>query len=308
MAIRTISTVGMTDAEWVEARRGSIGGSDAAAILGLNAYSSPLAVWGDKTGKIPAEDISGKESVRLGHFLEPYVADRFAEITGKKVRRRNCIIKNDLYPWAHANVDRVVVGENAGLECKTTSELNLSKFRGGEYPANYYVQCMHYMAVCGFDKMYLAVLIGNREVRIFEIQRDDAEIAALMEAEERFWECVQNGTPPAIDGMSATADALDRLWPAKEAMVDLTSVCVDIRQYIALRAEIKKLEQQLQKSANAIKAAMQGATKGFYGDFSISWNPVKKSTFDKKAFQKGNPGIDLSKYSKTTEYRQFSIK
>ena len=200
----------MSREEWVQSRKDSIGGSDAASLLGLNPYSSPYALWAEKTGAIEPEDISEREAVRLGNYLEPYVAQRFTEITGKKVRRENYILKNSDYPWAHANVDRLVVGEKAGLECKTTSALNLKKFKNGEYPANYYCQCMHYMAVTGYEKWYLAVLIGNHDFRIFEIHRDEDEIAALMAAEEQFWSCVTSNTPPAIDGLPATGQTTVR--------------------------------------------------------------------------------------------------
>ena len=107
---------------------------------------------GRKNWRVEPEDISTKEAVRLGTYLEEYVAQRFAEETGKRVRRENAILRNTAYPWAHANVDRMIIGEKAGLECKTTSELNMKRFRGGEYPVTYYCQCMHYMAVTRFPK------------------------------------------------------------------------------------------------------------------------------------------------------------
>ena len=298
----------MSHDEWVESRKSSIGGSDASTILGLNPYSSPYALWAEKTGTVAPEDISGKEAVRLGTFLEPYVAQRFSEETGKKVRRENYILKNSDYPWAHANVDRLVIGEKAGLECKTTSVLNLSKFKNGEYPANYYCQCMHYMAVTGYEKWYLAVLIGNRELRIFEILRDEEEIAALMDAEQQFWQCVEFNMPPPVDGSRATSKTLDTIYTDEGGVVDLTPVCANIRQYLDLKAQIKSLEQQMDTAANNIKEYMGGANKGTYEDFSVSWVSRSKSSFDKKAFQQANPGIDLAPYFKTSTYRQFSVK
>ena len=119
--ITKTSTKDMSHEQWLEARRKSIGGSDAASILGLNQYNSAYALWCEKTGKITPEDISDKEAVRLGNDLEQYAAERFMDATGKKVRRENNIIYNDDYPFAHANPDRMVIGEKAGLECKTTS-------------------------------------------------------------------------------------------------------------------------------------------------------------------------------------------
>lgn len=308
MAITKIPIKGMTEHEWVQSRKGSIGGSDAATVVGLNPYSSPYALWAEKTDAIEPEDISQKEAVRLGHVLEPYVALRFSEITGKKVRRENYILKNDLYPWAHANVDRMVVGERAGLECKTTSELNLKKFRGGEYPANYYCQCMHYMAVTGYERWYLAVLIGNREVRVFTIERDEGEISALMEAERQFWNCVEANTPPDVDGLEATGRVLEALNPEEGGQIDLTPVCGSVREYLDLKAQIKELERKMDGCANAIKEYMGGNSRGAYGDFRVDWTSRSRSQFDKKAFVAANPGADLAPYFKITTYRQFAVK
>lgn len=303
-----ISTAGMTMEEWRASRKNSIGGSDAATVLGLNPWSSPYTLWAEKTGTLEPEDISKKEAVRLGHYLEPYVAERFTEETGKRVRRENYILKNKYFPWAHANVDRLVIGEKAGLECKTTSELMMGKFKDGEYPANYYCQCMHYMAVTGFEKWYLAVLIGNRDFRIFEIRRNEDEIAALMEAEQRFWGYVKQNVPPPVDGTQSTAETLEALYPETGGSVDLTPVCGSIRQYLALKKEIKKLEDHLELCANTIKEHMRGASRGSFMDIKVSWSETTTSRFDKKAFEKENPGVDLSIYSKVSKSRRFAIK
>lgn len=298
----------MSHEEWVAERKNSIGGSDASTVLGLNPYSSPYSLWAEKVGAVEPEDISSKEAVRLGVYLEPYVAQRFSEETGKKVRRENFILKNEAYPWAHANVDRLIIGEKAGLECKTTSALNLKKFKGGEYPANYYCQCMHYMAVTGYDKWYLAVLIGNHDFRVFEIFRDEDEIAALMEAERLFWECVTTKTPPMVDGTTATKQTLDALYSDEGGTVDLTPVCSNIRQYLDLKAQMKALEEKIEAAANGIKEYMGNANKGIYGDLSVSWKACTANRFDKAAFMRKNPGVDLTPYHKTTITRRFEVK
>ncbi|MBQ2384318.1 MAG: YqaJ viral recombinase family protein [Oscillospiraceae bacterium] len=308
MAIEKIPIHDMDREEWVAARKGSVGGSDAATLLGMNPYSSPYALWAEKTGAMEPEDISGKEAVRLGNVLEPYVAQRFTEITGKKVRRENYILKNTDYPFAHANVDRLVIGEKAGLECKTTSVLNLSKFAGGEFPANYYCQCMHYMAVTGYEKWYLAVLIGNQEVRVFEILRDEEEIAALMEAEREFWDHVVRNVPPPVDGMKATGRTLDALHSDSGREADLAPVCRDLREYLDLKAQMKELERKLEHAANAIKSFMGDASRGSYGELKVDWKAVTSKRFDKTAFQRDHPGIDLGPYHKASTSRRFEVK
>lgn len=291
--------------EWLSLRHKYIGGSDSAAIVGLNQYSSPYSVWAEKTGEISG--FSGNLATEVGTFLEEFVAQKFAEVSGKKVRKCNLSMVNDLYPWAIANVDRLIVGEDAGLEIKTTSEMNLKKFKGGEYPANYYVQSMHYMAVTGRKRWYLAVLIGNRDFQWYTIERDEDEIKALMEAEQRFWECVQNNTPPAVDGMQATSDTIAQLHPEGGTAVDLTPVCDYLRQYIELKAQMKELEKKVNTAANHIKEFMAEAGTGTYQDIKVSWKEQTRNTFDKTAFSKEHPEIDLSDFMKQSVSRPFKI-
>lgn len=61
-------------------------------MCGLNLYRSPMAVYWEKT--TDTLDLSDNEAMRQGRDLENYVAQRFIEETGKKVRRSNkmCMI------------------------------------------------------------------------------------------------------------------------------------------------------------------------------------------------------------------------
>ena len=183
--LEMISTANMSREAWLEERRKSIGGSDAAAIVGMGRYASPYTVWMDKTGRLPEKEDT--EAMRIGRDLESYVASRFEESSGKKVRKCNYVMRNPAYPWAHADIDRRLVGEDAGLECKTTSTLDIRQFNGVDFPEKYYCQCVHYLAVTGLDRWYLAVLVFGRGFFTYTLERDEAEISALMEAEKLFW-------------------------------------------------------------------------------------------------------------------------
>lgn len=293
--------------EWLEIRKNYIGGSDAAAVVGLNSFSSPYTVWADKLGKLPPKD--DNEAMRLGRDLEDYVAKRFTEQTGKKVRRKNFILWNSDYPFAHANVDRLIVGENAGLECKTTSVLNLKSFKNGEFPENYYVQCMHYMAVTGYKKWYLAVLILGKEFKVFEIERDEDEIKALMNAEREFWSCVENGEPPMIDGSQATTDTIKTVLAESndDTPVNLFAYDSTLEQYIALSKQIKELENLRDEMANKVKVFMDSSAKGESNKFKVSFASTLRQSFDSKRFAKDNPNLDLSDYYKTSTYRTFKV-
>lgn len=305
--ITKISTVNMTHDDWLQARRHTIGGSDAAAIVGLSDYASPFTVWAEKTGKMP--EVQDNEPMRLGRDLENYVAERFTEKTGKKVRRDNNIIKNDLYPFAHANVDRMIVGEDAGLECKTTNAFSLKKFKNGEFPANYYVQCMHYMAVTGLSKWYLAVLVLGVDFKVFEINRDDGEIKALMDSEADFMECVVSNTPPSMMGIEREGEALGTIYADGTALktVDLTPFSAEIQTIINLQKQTKELTTEIDLHKNNIKAYLQDAETGTSPAAKITWKSQSKKNFDDKAFVADNPNMDLSKYCGITISRVFRI-
>lgn len=301
-----ISTLNMPHDIWLEHRRLSIGGSDAASIIGINPWSSPFTVWADKLGKIPPKE--DNEAMRLGRDLEDYVAKRFTEKTGKKVRRENNIIINPNYPFAHANVDRLIVGEDAGLECKTTSALNLKKFKNGEYPEQYYVQSVHYMMVTGCQKWYIGVLVLGVGFYDFVVERDEGEITALAESEERFWEYVSKKTPPPADGTSSTSDTITAIYPeSNDDTVNLMAYENDLKQYMTFTSLIKDIEKQRDEVANRIKAFMGESGKGATNHYKVSWTSSTRASFDSKKFASDHSDMDLSNYYKTSIVRSFKV-
>lgn len=109
------------------------------AICGLNPWRSPIDVYVDKTNeKIEAEVET--EAMRVGTDLEDYVARRFCEATGKKVHRKNVMMQSEEYPFMLANVDRIVTGEKALLECKTANAYAAEQWSDGKCPESYEIQ------------------------------------------------------------------------------------------------------------------------------------------------------------------------
>ena len=295
-----------THEEWKALRHKYIGGSDAAAVVGLNDWVSPYALWAEKTGRLPG--FEGNLATEVGTYLEEFVAQKFAQETGKKVRRSNLSWFNDKYPWAIANIDREIVGEDAGLEIKTTSELNLSKFKGGEYPANYYCQIMHYMAVTGKQKWYLAVLIGNREFKWFTIERDEDEINALMDAERTFKMYVDNDTPPIADGASSTASTLSALYPDSiDTAIGIGFYEKDLDNYFRLKDQLKNLTQVIDGIENRLKAHLGECARGEGEKYKVSWKTQYRSSFDTKKFIADHPDMDVSAYYKKSTSRPFKV-
>lgn len=301
-----VSTI--THEQWLEYRRSGIGGSDASTIVGLNPYNSPYSLFCDKMGALPEKEDT--ESMRQGRDLEQYVAERWMERTGKRVKRNNTMWCSTQWPWMLADIDREVIGENAGLECKTTSVYNRHDFSAGEVPLTYYVQCQHYMAVMGFDRMYLAVLVLNRGFYDFVIERDDKEIETLAEAEKSFWEHLKQEEPPALDGSEATQNALKAMYPKEDSSLELTlphEAEGELAQYMHLQGLIRELQEECDSIKARTMDRMGEAALATAGKAICSWVTRKRTSVDTSALKRKYPEIH-KELSRTTEYRTFSVK
>lgn len=294
--------------EWLDYRREGIGGSEAAIIVGLNRFGSPLQLWADKMGL--RKELEETEVMRQGSDLEEYVARRWVEATGKKVRRRNYIFRNTDYPHSIADIDREVIGENAGLECKTTSLYNKSDFENGEIPPTYYVQCQHYMAVMGYDRMYLAVLVLSKAFYHFCIERDNGEIASLMEKEAAWWEeYVTGDSVPEPDGSDGD-DALirDRFPDSDGGEVFLGMRTQDFEELSELDRQIKELTVRRDACKQAIMQDMGEASKASaLNGWTATWKQQLTTRFDSKALKSDHPEL-YQKYARVSDTRVFRYK
>ena len=294
--------------EDIKAERGTvIGGSDAGTIMGVNPWKSAYTLWAEKTGRKEVKDISDLERIRLGNDLEEYVATRFTEATGKKVRRDKSRYYLEEYPYIVGHIDRRIVGESAGLEIKTTSQIAKTNFEKGDIPMSYYCQCLHYMAVTGCDHWYLAVLSFQRGFYWFRIDRNEEEIASLIEYEENFWRCVRDDTMPDIDDSDSTADTVQDLYPkAMPESVDLEAIRGTVEMLDDVKAQIKALEAIKRGYETLIKETMKEAENGLIRGYRVTWKNVNRETFDSKRFKEDHPDM-YSEYATQNSYRTLRV-
>lgn len=305
---KLISTNGLSHEEWLRYRKQGIGGSDAGAICGLNPYVSPMSVFYDKTNEeIETYD---NESMRQGRDLEEYVACRFVEETGLKVRRSNAIYQNEKYPFMQANVDRLISGKNMGLECKTASAYNADKWVGDSVPAHYEIQCHHYMAVTGAEAWYLAVLIMGREFKYKRIERDEELIRNLISIEQEFWEeHILTGNMPDPDGSEISNEVINRYFPA--AVKNSIPLPSSLNEQLKRREEIihlaKKLEQEQNQIEQKIKLFMGEYEEAFNEHYKVSWSNVDTVRIDSKRLKEERPDL-YRDFSKSSQSRRLTIK
>lgn len=201
--------------EWLEARKGFIGGSDASCIVGANPWKSNLELWQEKTGLVVPEDISEKPFIKYGHAAEPLLRQLFAlDFPEYEVLyEENNIWFNSKYPFAHASLDGWLIEKETGRkgiwECKTTNilqSMQKEKWKD-QIPNNYYIQILHYLMVTGWDFAILKAQLKfdysgdiSCQIRHYKIERSDVEddIAFLAEAEKEFWKLVKLKKKPDL--------------------------------------------------------------------------------------------------------------
>lgn len=304
-----INTKDMSREDWLKCRKSGIGGSDASAVAGINPWKSPLNVYLDKT----TEEIDNSTSFRmeLGNRLEGLVAELFMEETGKKVRNLNGILRNEKYPYAFANIDRQVVGENAILECKTTNSYAAKEWEEG-VPPHYEIQCMHYMAVTGADRCYIAALIGNQEFKIHILERDEETIEYLMQIEKEFWnEYVKGDKVPGPDGSEQYSEFLKNKYDKSNGEKINLDYLKDgkeiVKNYLDLKDKKKDIDSELKKYEQLLQAEMQENEVAMIEDYKITWKTASRTNFDSKKLKVDYPDL-YEKYTSTSSYRRFSVK
>lgn len=306
-AIRVAATKDMPREEWLVLRREGLGGSDASTVMGLNPYSDRLTLFCDKKGLLP--DKEDTESMRLGRDLEEYVAKRFCEATGKKVKRSGYMWRHPQYAFLQANIDREVVCEDAILECKTTMNYDRHDYDSGEIPMNYYCQCMHYMAVTGCKRVYLAVLVFGKGFYWFTIERDENEVQSLVGSEVEFWQTyVEQNRPPVADGSESSLDTLQKLHPYDDGdTVQIMGMDDMVRQYLDLGESVKRLKKQQDEIRAQLCQALGTRSTAVGKDYSFSWKAQSTNRLDTKRLKEDHPDI-YDEYLTVTNSRVFRAK
>jgi len=308
--------------DWLKQRQSGIGGSDIAAICGLNPFKTPLQVWQSKINPVVDEEIS--EPAYWGTTLENVVAQEYAKRTGRKVQRINQILHHPHLPYCLANIDRAVVNTdmagrvfwkddrlttNRILECKTANGFAAKKWgeSGSDYvPDEYLVQCMWYMGITGADICDLAVLIGGQDFRIYTIQKDTLLLDDLYSTASDFWKLVETHTEP--DPLTyaectkkwANSDS-SLIVQASESLVD------DLEKIQNIKAQVKELETQEDAlKANVLMALENAETLTYQGIKVATCKTQNRTSFDAKTFEKDYPDL-YAQYKKTSSTRVLRI-
>lgn len=308
--VQPINIKQLTRQEWLKERQKGLGGSDAGTILGVNKWKSKTQLFFEKVDPEMIQEIDN-EFIYWGNTLENIVAEEFARRTGKRVRRDNRMLRHPEHDFMLANLDRVVVGEKALLECKTTSQFNKDQWEGDEIPAQYLCQVQHYMAVTGYEKAYIAVLLGGNTFIWKEIKRDEELIDIIIQAEKDFWENnVQAGVIPEIDGSQVTSDFINHMYKDIDNEEVALSEDADtlLKAIEACKRDIKETKDLQSKYENQLKDQLGHNVAGKTSNFLVTWKPQTRRSIDKKALEEKYGKDVIDPFHKETTYRKLTIK
>lgn len=299
-------------AEWLEQRRGGVGGSDAAVIVGVSKWRTPYELWAEKRGE--GGEQADNIDMLIGRLLEPEIRQRYADQTGRVVRMPESIIRHPSYDWMLATLDGVT-DDGRVLEIKTArSGPEWGEPGSADIPENYLLQVQHYLAVTGCAVADVAVMFKDRRtpaVEIYEIPADAELQGMLIDAEAVFWRSVLDGIPPAP---VSYADMLARFGrSSREGSVVASE---DVELAVATLRDIAKQRKVLDADEESNRAEVMAALgendtllSGITGKPIVTWKAPKPSArFDASAFKAAHPDLHAQFLVTGEPSRRFLLK
>ena len=286
-----------------EERRKYIGGSDIAAVMGMNRWKTPLKLWLEKTGECEPVDLSKVEAVQLGSELEEFVAQKFSKETGKQVRKQSKMYVHKDYPFMAAHVDRLITGTDEILECKTCGSHKKDEWEGEDIPQEYVLQVIWYLGITGKKKAYIAVLIGGQSFKYKMIEFDKELFETMIDMAKDFWNCVQTKTPPALtpDDNSLLSEIFAK---PNEEIIENQDIEEKVTKLQQVKDDISALETEQKMLEAEIKNVIGGHLGVLTQKFKVTWGKYEKTSVNTNLLK--TDGL-YDKYSQKTSYRKLNI-
>lgn len=257
--------------QWLAARRLSVGASEAAAILNLSPWATPLSVYLEKTG-VPRKE-SNASYLAWGLRFQPVIAQIYADESGRELVTPPDLVRHPEWSFMHASMDYLTrTGQHLRpLEIKRVSPYYAKSWgpsQSADVPIYVNLQVQQQMACGDYGEADVAAFIGWDDLRCYTIQRDDAVISKLAEAEQEFMDRVDRQDPPLPDfEHPTTAQLLAMIEPNEGMVMPLPDEVLDqVDVYEALGKEIELLKKQREAAQSRLVHAMGTAEKATLPD------------------------------------------
>lgn len=300
------------DKNWLKERKTYIGGSDIAAICGLNQYKTPLQIYLEKT----RDDINQNElneAARWGNILEEPIAQEYSKKTGFNIEIEPQVIRHPNYSFIAANIDRWANNKKHVLECKTAGFFQGKEWglKGSDHiPESYLCQVAYYAAICNVPIVDIAVLIGGQDFRIYTYNQDQEFEAKLIKIACNFWNNhILKEIPPEPSGISDTF----ALYPVGNGLEIKSNDIIDHKMRIL--KDLKLQQKNLLEKMEAITCEIKDYMKDYDtlvdndGNCLATWkNSSSKTVVDFKRLQEEHYELYVQYTKENKGSRIFLIK
>jgi putative phage-type endonuclease len=258
---------------WLEGRKGHVGGSDVAALFGVNPYKSAYELWAEKSGLIDASVLE-TEAMFWGKALEPFIASRYREVTGRETTLLGLRIYRPAACEHLGTTPDAEVVDPERDEPGVLSIKNVTQYKANDWedepPVYYQIQLQAELAATGASWGSFGVLIGGNKFHWLDVKRNDRFIELLFERVRDFKRRVDEQDAPPVDGSERTYDALKKLYAgANGETVSLGESMLEIAaEFEAMKKNVASITKQIAERKNQLLAAMGSASLGLLPDGS----------------------------------------
>lgn len=267
------SLADLTRPQWEDVHNdpATITASQVAIILGLSKYKSAFTLYQEKVGALPR--FEGNISTRVGHMLEPLLAELYEEETGRATENPGdytvffCTAKS----WLLSTPD-IFDDEDRVVELKALGAYARKDWADRAGPLEYQVQNQIQLFCTGFEQGALAGLIAAREFFVHDFERHDRLLKNIIPKLAEFRDRCLNGDPPPVDGSISTAESLKAIHPKDTGEVvydDTAAFFFTARK--ELKAQLAHNKRELILVENQIKDRIGGASELWADGMKMTW-------------------------------------
>ena len=189
-----------SEKDWLEIRKGRIGGSSIGTILGYNKYQTPYELWKELIGREVPKDISDKPCIIRGKTAEKPLIELYRVLNPSKnvVEGNQVVYQSEENPRFISNPDGFI-DDDTILEIKTASIRDWEEWKD-QIPMSYYCQVMWYMWIMKRPKAVLFAMIEkisfdgsepNRYLKTYHINFNQEEMDFILKEVNIFIEKVE---------------------------------------------------------------------------------------------------------------------
>lgn len=289
----------------------TVGGSEIGAVCGLDPWLDATTLAARKLGLIPEPPET--EAMKLGKRLEPIVAELAAERGYQVVAASGETEHDPERRWCVGRPDgfTVVAERPAVAELKTVGQLAARAGWDAGPPLHYQAQCQWYMHLTGLNDAAVFALVGGQRFDVYELERDDDAIGALLEAAEAFVKLVRRGRLPAPDGSDTARSTLTYLYPEHAAGTIVRASKLDVETFHELR-----LTHEAQEQLKTRRTHLENTLKMSLGDAEtmlspsdvpmVHWRSLRYARLNGTRLKEAHPELH-SEFSDVTITRRFTL-